>query len=326
MRPEIHKQFQDWLTTLRRGQNRITYWKRDPIRRSDPALEVIAPHPCHSLFKDRTEARLDLMGLPDCLSQIDVITQQNHREESGSRRYQFLGLAPELRNIIYHYCIDYPTCRELFHSYYTQEEQRKYDSHDDIKGKRPLLFKRNNTGLKLQTPTVFLLCKRITREALSVLRTRTFVLDNIPPWLMGHSVPLPVTSFISVPTLESIRYMEIRIALGEGSGSGRTWKRVIDQLLEVLTKHSLIKLKVMFKLKDIRHMPQWFGELQAYQRLIDRFLRWELLTAKRGGLLEFEYWLIDGFYAYKHSEHCRNPAIRRYPDGDVWVGSLLQYV
>ncbi|ORY65053.1 uncharacterized protein BCR38DRAFT_431734 [Pseudomassariella vexata] len=220
--------------------------------------------------------------------------------------------------MIYQYCVDYPTCRQLYDTYYVQR-----DKQDNGKGKG-----KENAQVKphLNTPTILLLCKRITREALGVLRSRYFILDRIPPWVMGNASPLPLIHFVSKTTLQNIKYFEFRVALGEGrEGSGFIWIKVLRELLKVLSeRNAVVEMKVMFTLKHIECWGLWLYELPGYERLTGMLNQWEFKHGHRPGTVQLEHWVIDYIYAYRTG--FRNPLVRFYPDEVFWPGSVLEYL
>jgi hypothetical protein len=248
--------YHDWGRTLRRGQQQVTRFLKDPTRRVDPALESQGPRERHP------PAREDSSTFPAFLknSQPPVPICRN-------KPMWFYTLPPELRVNVCNFCIDYPHCRDLFDCYYNQRTRRHAE---DTKGKQSLaLMVQPNSGesIRFYTPTILLICKKITLEALCQLYTHTFLIDRIPPWVMGNGQPLPITDFMPKFTLQSLRYLEIRISLGEGSGSGRVWLKMLVDLLLSLGQHSLIKVKVVFKIKGMRNWFIWPNELHYYDNI-----------------------------------------------------------
>ncbi|KAK9776618.1 hypothetical protein AB5N19_11163 [Seiridium cardinale] len=340
MRPQSSLQMIGWIETLRRGERKISRWQEDPSQRVDPVLESLESSQRHNSTVDDDSA-LDtdsLTNLPGFLAESAIATKPSLTDESKRIQHSFLGLPPEVRNIVYHYCVDYPNCRDLFNSYYLQIEKRK-SNQADTKGKQPISPPENSKAqIQLHTPTVLLLCKQVTREAWSILRTRVFVIDRYAPWIMGHASPLPMTSFISANTLRSIRYIKILITLGALSDAYIVWPMFMDDLLKTMAKHWLIKLRVVFQIKCVRDIEVWGEGMIAYESICDRLQQWEHSTAKRGGLLQFEHWILEGDYAYRHSNQFRSkenhfalqvrrdlliydidPIIRRQPDDQVWA-------
>ncbi|KAI1853298.1 hypothetical protein JX266_002004 [Neoarthrinium moseri] len=322
MRAETLNQFYDWGKTFQRGREQVIRSIKAK-RRADPTSEPYEPHYHHQHRSSKPrfaapaagkDAASSIATLPACLYEIPSAAARGYGLRSSSRRLSFLSLAPELRNMVYQYCVHYPGSRELFDSYYIQREKRKRNPTDSAaKGKQAQQLAGRSKS-------------KITREALTILRARVLVIDRIPPWVIGETLPLPISSFITKATLQSVRYVELRLSLGEGtSGSGRVWSKVLTDLLKCLDNHNLVKFKVVFKLKDIHNWPLWFNELCYYELIMNKaslssviartmltgqqFRRWEHDTAKRGNLIDFERWIIDRFFAYKHSEQYRNPLI-----------------
>ncbi|KAK6819725.1 hypothetical protein PG987_016208 [Apiospora arundinis] len=166
----------------------------------------------------------------------------------------------------------------------------------------------------------------ITREALSVLRSRVLVFDRIPPWIMGHSSPLGICNFINKDALQRVRYLELRVAFGEGGcGSGDIWANVVSDLLRALApRNSIIELKVLVKLHRVDLLHVWTRELVFYELLLQQLRDWEHKYGNRPCTVHFEHWVIDDPYAYRTG--FRNPLIRRHPDPMLWPGSIMEFL
>lgn len=273
MNAESLRQFHDWGKTLQRGHERVVRFLKDPVHRLDPASEQ-GPR----RLPVNVQSASTLAGLPACLMQISAPLDDTDAgpaaRQRGPRRSSFLCFPPEVRNMIYKCCVDYPDCRALFDSYYVQRTRRQFTHQaENAKGKQSLALMvqpHPAATVQLRTPTIFLLCKQITREALSILRTRAFIIDRIPPWVMGNPHPLPITDFISRRTLQSVRFLEVRISLGDGSGSGLVWLKMLTELLRSLREHALVKVRVVFKIKGMRNWLIWPSELYYYERILHK--------------------------------------------------------
>lgn len=260
VRHETRCEYSHWRTILRRGQDKVLRRARDPngLARllAEYQPERAIPHHLRPSNMAAEKAVGSTAGrLPACLSDIPPSPA---RQRPG---LSFLDLPLEIRTMIYENCVDYPTCRSMFDAFYTSQGEPKTSS------KRPSTIK---AAIRFHTPTIFLLCKQISREALDLLRTRPLIIDQIPPWVFGHNRPLPLDYFISGPTLQKVKYIDLRVALGEGSqGSGHVWIEILADLLEALAPlNSLIQLRVMAKLSHVDHIAVWGFELQLYELMV----------------------------------------------------------
>ncbi|KAK8079964.1 hypothetical protein PG997_007782 [Apiospora hydei] len=297
LRAETRIEYQHWRTISDRGQRAVLEWTKDPD--PDTLERKLAEHmalsepqvPPH--LRPRNMAAEDALGsaatilpafLQDTAPSASPACQEKKRNNNNN---SFMKLPLEIRNMIYQYCVFYPPVKELYHAYYSQQRPRG-------NGKR-------TSGVQRSTPTIYLLCKQITREALYILRRRVFVIDRIPPWLMGHPNPLAICNFIHRDTLQNVRYLELRVAFGEGDyGSGDVWlSLVIDILSALAPRNSIIELKVFIKIHrvDIRHV--WTRELVYYELLLQQLKDWEHKHGNRPCTVQFEHWVIDDPYAYR---------------------------
>ena len=260
VRHETRREYNHWCKILRRGQDKVLRWARDPnglagLLAESPPERAIPHHLRPSNVMAEKAVGSTAGRLPACLSDI---SRNPTRQRPGP---SFLDFPLEIRTMVYQTCVDYPTCRSMFDTFYTHQGEPKTPS------TRPSAIK---AAVRLHTPTILLLCKHISREALDVLRTRPLVIDQIPPWVFGQARPLPLGHFISRPTLQKVKYIDIRVALGEGSqGSGHVWIEILGDLLEALAPHnSVIQLQVMAKLSHVDHLAVWNRELKLYELMV----------------------------------------------------------
>lgn len=261
-RLESKKKMLDWQRTQRLGRRRIAKAAKDPAARSILRQEALLPISSlgpPTLNSSRTDANAGENTVPVPLPPfLSGSADPDSPAVTGQNDNSFFAFPPEVRNTIYQYAVEYPTCRALFDTYYRQKEKRA---------------RRNTRGIKtkLHTPTILLLCKPITLEALTILRSQPFVIDNIPPWVYGHRLPLPITDFISARTLQNIAFFEFKLTLGEGScGSGDVWCRVLKPVFDAWAqRNSVGHLRVMFKLSNLGLESVWYYELRDYERLVD---------------------------------------------------------
>ncbi|KAI0525756.1 hypothetical protein F5B22DRAFT_252098 [Xylaria bambusicola] len=307
--------YDNWTTMQRRGRQRVDKASKDPNARARLQAEILPPSPM--LLRPRhDEVQPALSCFPAYCSPAATPTCLSADKVHG---FSFLSSFPaEVRNAIYEYAIDYPTCRQLCDAYYNQI---------DASRARKLNSVPNRFTLGLSTPTVLLLCKQITRETLSVLRLRPFVIDRIPPWIMGSPRPLPLTYLISRATLQNVRFMEIRLSLGEGErySSGRVWFQVLENVLRAMCgRNSLIRMNVMMKVSNIDNETLWDFELRNYIEIVNMIDKFAFHYGSKPDLVQYEHWVIDRNYAYKCG--FRNPLIRKHPDPNIWQGSVLEWI
>ena len=334
VRRRTDQKFLEWTRTQRLGRKRIDRAAKDPAAQallldelSWPASSLGAPSLQASGVND--ECPLSRPGPAPLPGFLSTLSRQDSPAGAAHRRsHSFLAFPSEVRNIIYHFAIDYPTCRSMFDSYY------RYNKPDTAGDFCEVMF-------HYYTPTVLLLCKQVTREALTVLRSRPFVIDRIPPWVLGQSLPLPITYFVTPPTLRSIRFLEIKITLGEGThGSGQVWRRVLDDVFAVWRDgNSVARLRVMFKLCNLEFEDMWhYWELTEYEQLVKfvsdpprihtthapthpkstfyykvlgicvaemlttglvQFDHFQFKCAAKPGTVQYEHWILDGIYAFR---------------------------
>ncbi|KAH8163828.1 hypothetical protein CIB48_g4401 [Xylaria polymorpha] len=310
-----YKNYVDWTTMRRRGRERIHKASKDPVARAKLLADI--PPPKSTTFRPQFhEFRPALSGFP---SYCSPATTSGYSPLNKATGLSFLGSFPaETRNAIYQYIVKYPTCRELFDAYYDQVDKFRVRNINSI-----------SCGFSIRhcTPTILLLCKQITREALAVLRLRPFVIDRIPPWIMGNAKPLPLTSLISKITLQNIRFVEIKLSLGdcENYSSGRVWFQVLEDVLRAWSaKNSLLRLKVMIKVSNIDIDGLWDFELRNYAEIMKMIDYFTFKHGSRPDLVQYEHWVLDCDYAYRCG--FRNPLIRKHPDPHIWQGSVMEWI
>lgn len=180
---------------------------------------------------------------------------QPSSEAVQARPFSFFDLPPEIRNMIYIISLERPACADLYRCYYKQNAARPKDK----RWARP----------HLKTPTILLLCKRITDESMPVLKARWFIIDRLPP--CAPPLPLPdggggfmrLANFIGRETLQQLQYIDLRIGLGEGPlGSGWIWNRMLDELLVILKeKNALVHFRLLIRRCNKRgNRSIWFTE------------------------------------------------------------------
>lgn len=216
-----------------------------------PGPHLLQHHPVDLCSKAR-EAHEDVT------TAVDASDRTSDGEEGA---FKFLTFPAEIRNIIYEHAIHYPSCLDLYSAYYRQV------AYADTLERRPEIV--------FRTPTLLLLSRRITAECLPILRSRTLLIDRLPPFC---TVPkgspggfMKVTDFIGRETLQNLRHIDLRIALGEGPlCSGWIWERVLDEVLDVLSERNVFATMRLL-IRRYGHTPgtrfMWESERKRYRHI-----------------------------------------------------------
>ncbi|KAI0111313.1 hypothetical protein F4814DRAFT_349585 [Daldinia grandis] len=322
---ESCEKLHEWRVIQNHGRNKVIEALNDPIARARLCAEIPSPKPArlHISESDRISA---LTSLPVFLFSGPAVDPGQSQITTCQGRRSFLTTFPvEVRHVIYYYAIGYPTCRNLYDYYYDQKERTKakielqpHSTNTKVSG---------HSQISLQTPSIFLLCRQITRETLSLLCLQPFVVDRIPPWIMGNSSPLSIVDFISRATLQNLRFVQIKISLGDSSEfrSGKVWLELLNDILDAWSeRNSLVRLEVMFKLSHVNRPNMWAYELDDYKRLVDKLSYFEFRYGLKPGLIRWEHWVMDFDYAYR-VEH-GSPLVRVHPDPYIWQGSVIEWL
>ncbi|KAI1268879.1 hypothetical protein F5Y18DRAFT_170391 [Xylariaceae sp. FL1019] len=240
------------------------------------------------------------------------LTSPSSPASDSTVEVSFLQLPPEVRNMIYKLSVRYPSIRELNQAHHAQRTRG-----DNV----------NGFSTRLYTPAILLLCKQVTLEAISVLQLRPFIIDRLPTWIMGNSVPQPITDLIGKETLQSIRFAEFRITFGDawGARSGNIWFGVLSKLLKVWAeKNSLVRLHVMIKIHNATLLNMWAVEFYDYVRVSKAIEEFVFRHGAKPDMLDYEHWMVDGTWAFRGAG--KNRQIRTYPDPNIWPGDITQWL
>ena len=188
----------------------------------------------------------------------------------------FLSLPPEVRDCIYDAALDWPKMSVLAE---TVSRSDATTLHEHPKSPLSSISLRRY-GL-MSTPSLLLLNRQITSEALEVLYRKPVILNELPPRRLGQ--PMSVTEIISETTLQNIRFVVMRIDLDQKL-SGRDWSKVVSMLLEIWrVKNSLEKVQIWIQRDPlVEHGTHTFGE--AMQNMHARMLlsKVRLVETKQG--------------------------------------------
>ncbi|KAI0402087.1 hypothetical protein F4802DRAFT_608975 [Xylaria palmicola] len=316
MGDKIYLDYAGWSDMQRWGRYRVHKASKDPVARTKLLADMLRSRP-ETFRLPACEMRAALSSLPTyCIPS----TAPTDSPLNKAHKFSFLGsFPPEIRNAIYQYVVHYPTCRELFDAYYGQADRLRSRNDNDVS---------SDFEVRLYTPTVLLLCKQITREALTLLRPCPFVIDRIPPWIMGRTRPLPLTHLIGKGTLQNIHFAEIRLSLGDGEMylSGQVWLQVLKDILRVWSgKNSLVRLKIMIKVNNILKDRRWVSEINNYAKIINMIESFAFKHGRRPNLLHYEHWVLDR-NRHAYGGNARNPQIRKHPDPYIWQGSIMEWI
>lgn len=168
---------------------------------------------------------------------VDHCTEVEPIKESSRSPFKstfpFLCLPKELRNIIYAHALAYPSFDRDYHNH-TLDGANEDDSTEDLSPRW--------SRLKLTTPTILLLNRQITSEALSVLHNAPLVIDVPPPGRLGNSLHLKcieITDIISYRTLQAVPNVLLVMDLNfqavnpSKADNVSTWSLVVETLLDI---------------------------------------------------------------------------------------------
>lgn len=283
------KQYRSWQNTLRRGRETVAICLKNREGRVDPLGEYAdLQAPSASSAEAASQLPDFLLRIPPAHSGGSTASRSHRyalRSTTRSRR-SFLSFPAEVRNMIYQLCVHYPSCSELFDAFYAQKEKQEMDKKGKGKQSLDTISNPREATIRLRTPTILILCKQVTREVLPILHERVFVVDRVPPWVMGHEFPLLFTDFISSRTLQSIRHIDLRITLGEGHlGCGKVWLKLVGDLLRSLKDHSLVQFNVTFRMKRVDAYDVWYWDLLSYQDIMSKARLIPYLTCLASSLI-----------------------------------------
>ncbi|ROW09711.1 hypothetical protein VMCG_02186 [Cytospora schulzeri] len=239
--------------------------------------------------------------------------------------FSFFDFPAEIRNIIYDHLLHWPDCVDMYRYFY-----RRIPAYPTSESPHSA---RHQYQSNLKTPTILLLCRRITEECLPILRSRWIVIDRLPPFVPGGL--MRITNFVGRRTLQSLHHIDIRIGLGEGPlGSGWIWTRLLDELMTILKeRNALVKLRLLIRMCNETMASRWDQE-RRYNKDIKKKANPNVFAP---GEIIVETWRIEGetatfvsrytsFSDEDVSEDTTPPPDRIYPDREMFPGSIMQFV
>ncbi|KAH8884824.1 hypothetical protein GQ53DRAFT_379670 [Thozetella sp. PMI_491] len=249
--------------------------------------------------------------------------------------YSFLDFPAEIRNQIYDSLAVYPTSAALYSSYNR--------AIDEFYSRRRRGYQEPFPKCPAPTcPAVLLLCRQITAECLPILKSCPFIVDNLPPWIPGQNRPMLVSNFISKQTIQNLKFIELRIALGKGTmGSGWAWKTIAMDVFTLLQRmNQFVGLRVVVSIFQDQSPHVLAEELQVALDLHSTLneLRNHNPKIWRPGKVDEEYWVVREktatqvlFRVWEDTGHldvliAENPKTRRYPDPVIWTSSIMDFI
>ncbi|PGH33714.1 hypothetical protein GX50_03452 [[Emmonsia] crescens] len=155
------------------------------------------------------------------------------------RPVSFLDLPPEIRHEIYTLALSWPNLRVPFARLRHECEQNEAAwftpsslsmGLGNICNHSCTLAPPYIPESDYTTPTIFLLNRQITYEALPVLHAQELVIDQPPPYSMALGRPVDITMFISEAALQRARRVVLKIDI---ANLASRWARTVDTLLDV---------------------------------------------------------------------------------------------
>jgi hypothetical protein len=151
----------------------------------------------------------------------------------------FLQLPRELRDAVYSFVVDYPDMTQLLEQHVDRTKASFVNrfgpdvSIDRIEELLPWSALIHPQPTPLRTPSIFLVNRQVSVEALEMLHTKTLhIEDPIPANYNREIRDTSLTDFIGEETLSSIRHASLRISF-KTTKLANAWYRTINQLTEI---------------------------------------------------------------------------------------------
>ncbi len=150
-----------------------------------------------------------------------------------------LALPPEVRDCIFDAALNWPNLSDLAKTITSQSDAT-------LGLEQPLCTIPRPRYEAMSTPSLLLLNRQITSEALEVLYRKPLILDSTLPYMPQLGRPMDIPEIISESTLQNLRFVVLRMDLGLGQKrSARNWYKTVEILLDIwLVKNNLEKLEV----------------------------------------------------------------------------------
>jgi hypothetical protein len=146
-----------------------------------------------------------------------------------SPKSPFLALPLEIRNEIYDYALDWPDLSGS--SEHTQSGKRLHK-----KGitKAPASWLVPIPAQQMTTPSILLVNRQLTVEALAVLHNKPLVISKPPPYPPQLRAAVDITAFISETALQQVPrivlQMDLRYIPDQPADHARAWLKTVETL------------------------------------------------------------------------------------------------
>jgi hypothetical protein len=139
----------------------------------------------------------------------------------------FLLLPPEVRDCIYDAALSWPVISDLAKTVPLEPDATVHGCWE-----QPLCTVPRPRYGPMSTPSLLLLNRQITSEALEVLYRKPLILDTTPPYIPQLGQPMGIPEIISETTLQNLRFVVLRMDLDQRQ-SARYWFKIIEMLLDI---------------------------------------------------------------------------------------------
>ncbi|OJD19783.1 hypothetical protein AJ78_00283 [Emergomyces pasteurianus Ep9510] len=163
---------------------------------------------------------------------MGATTNISQKATKRRRPVSFLDLPPEIRHEIYTLALSWPNLRVPFTRlrHECEQDEAAWFRQGSIYNHSCALPPPYIPEPDYMTPTIFLLNRQITHEALPVLHTQELVIDEPPPYSIALGRPVDITMFISEGALQRARRVVLKIDI---ANLASRWARTVDTLLDV---------------------------------------------------------------------------------------------
>jgi hypothetical protein len=194
----------------------------------------------------------------------------------GKSASPLLALPPEVRDCIYDAALDWPDLSGFAKAVPSQPDA----TIDHENSEQPLCtIPRPHFG-SMSTPSLLLLNRQITSEALEVLYRKPLVLDSTPPYVQQFARPMDITEFIGESTLQNLRFVVLKMDLDQrlsGAVGARSWLKTIEMLLDIwFLKSNIEKVQV-----EIQYTPRDRDASPTFAGAVHHLYVRKLLTIAR---------------------------------------------
>lgn len=182
----------------------------------------------------------------------------------------FLELPLELRNPIYSYSIQWPDVSKTFEHF---ANWRSYKAR--CKEEKCTTLSAKPDFEEMRTPTILLLNRKTTAEALEILYQQPLMLTLPSPHPMPFPNPVYITEFISEPTLQNVKTVTLDMNLNFNRlncyGDANGWTRTVKALLEIWRKKNNLRwVEVRGQYIELSKALGWtFAEAAHHKNVVE---------------------------------------------------------